>query len=303
MTDSGNPRRQSIIRAKLKGVLPRWVISPVQATLKKRRRARRTRRRLSRPLLSEDAFRRILIEDLGLNTGETVMVHGAMGELHLDFPFENILDMLKETVGEKGTLIFPTYPEKTSHEYLIQGDIFDVSTTPSGMGLLSEYARSRPEAIRSLHPTKSVCALGHRAAEITATHHLSLNPYDLQSPYQKMMKYGAKVIGLGIFIHQGLSHLHTVEGARDLVFPANIYDEHVFRATCRDSQGHPRIVETRVHRLDRMRFRIPEFLRDHIPSAICRNLVSHGHPFFWADADKLFHRMMDLARQGITMYR
>src|SRR5438876_10318607 len=162
-------------------------ILPLRAVDSLRRaRRERERRRVERLLpLSEEDFRRVLIDQLGLRAGDLVYVHSGMDGLNLNFPFYRILSLVQEAIGPQGTVLFPTYPNHriSSYEYLKQRNVFDVRRTPSYTGLLTEFARRQRNAIRSLHPTKSVCAIGPAAKEITATHHLSLYPYDTGSPY------------------------------------------------------------------------------------------------------------------------
>ena len=112
---------------------------------------------------------------MNLRSGDLVYVHSGMDGLNLAFPFYRILFLIREVIGPAGTVLFPSYPNHriSSYEYLRQGKVFDVRRTPSYTGILTEFARRQSGAVRSLHPTKSVCAIGPAAAEITATHHLS----------------------------------------------------------------------------------------------------------------------------------
>src|SRR5262249_34619019 len=124
-------------------------------------------RRQRLPALSEDRLKRIIVEDLGLKGGDVVFVHSSTNELSAAFPVFRVLQILQEVVGREGTLLFPTYPRATSYVYLMNGEIFDVRKTASYTGLLTEFARRQRGARRSLHPTKSVCAIGPRAEPLT----------------------------------------------------------------------------------------------------------------------------------------
>ena len=72
------------------------------------------------------------------------------------------------------------------------GKCFRCAAHASYTGILTEFARRQRKAIRSLHPTKSVCAIGPAATELTATHHLSPYPYDTDSPYYKLIAGGGE---------------------------------------------------------------------------------------------------------------
>lgn len=124
-----------------------------------RRQARRKRvRRL--PRLSERDFLSILRERLGIETGDIVYIGSSVSDLSIDFPAVRLLPLIREAIGEKGTMLFPNYPNQrpvSSYKWLIQGNIFDIRSTPSYTGALTEMARTHPDSVRSLHPTKSVC--------------------------------------------------------------------------------------------------------------------------------------------------
>ena len=200
-----------------KKVLPK---STVGALIRARNRLDRAR--VSRlPLLDENAFTEILVKDLSLADGDTVFVHSSIDRLNLDFPFYRVLSLLREVIGPQGTVLFPTYPNHriSSYEYLLQGHTFNVRKTPSYIGLLTEFARKQPEAIRSLHPTKSVCAIGPLAKELTGEHQNSPYPYDSCSPYYKLVEHKGKIIGLGVWTFN-LSFVYTIEDALKESFPA-----------------------------------------------------------------------------------
>lgn len=68
-----------------------------------------------------------------------------------------LCDALLQIVRELGveTLVFPTF----TFSYGNRED-FDVRTTPTKMGMLNEYVRKLPEAVRSVDPMMSVAILG-----------------------------------------------------------------------------------------------------------------------------------------------
>ena len=58
----------------------------------------------------------------------------SVDRLNLGFPFYRILPLIQSVIGEKGTVLFPTYPNRSpvsSYEYLRAGNVFDVKRTPS----------------------------------------------------------------------------------------------------------------------------------------------------------------------------
>jgi aminoglycoside 3-N-acetyltransferase len=281
----------------LKNVLPRDVVALARRAKKKFKKARVA----ARPALSEEDFREILAGRLGLAEGDTVFVHSSLDELHLAFPFGRILPLLRSVVGHRGTVLFPTYPGLPSYEFLARGHVFDVRRTPSFMGLLTEYARRQRDAVRSLHPTKSVCALGRLARDLTAEHHLSPYPYDRPSPYYKLLEAGGKVVGLGVST-RALSFVHCVDDALKEEFPVRPYHPELFAARCLDYDGREVTVNTYAHDLARMNHDIPRFMRARVSGAACRDMKIKGAPFYRADAARLFDELARLARDGVTIY-
>src|SRR5712664_3045125 len=227
-----------------KTILPAGVV----AHLRRAKWERERRRVASLSPLSEDDFTNILAGDLGLQTGDVVYVHSGMDGLNLAFPFYRILFLIQQVIGPGGTVVFPTYPNHliSSYEYLCRGNVFDVRRTPSYTGILTEFARRQRGAVRSLHPTKSVCAIGPAAKEITATHHLSPYPYDTCSPYYKLIEHGGKIIGLGATTNY-ISFGYCVDDALKENFPVRVYHEEIFAAPCVNYEGERVIVNTYAH--------------------------------------------------------
>jgi aminoglycoside 3-N-acetyltransferase len=75
--------------------------------------------------------------------------------------------------------------------------IFDPRTTPSEVGLITETARRRPGAVRSLHPRHSVVVFGAHAEELTAGH-LAAGALGKGSPPDRLAKRGGQVLLLGV---------------------------------------------------------------------------------------------------------
>jgi len=256
----------------------------------------------SLPALTENAFKTILTDELGLKKGDSVFVHSSIDRLNLSFPFRQILPIMQEILGEKGTLVFPTYPRLASFEFLSRGEVFDVRRTASYTGILSEIARRASNAFRSLHPTKSVCAIGPNARELASTHTDSVYPFDVCSPYYKIMEYGGKAVGIGVST-DFLSFVHTAEDALRGEFPVPVYCKSLFSARCINYDGIATIVRTYAHDIRTVSTHdTPRFMKRNIPSDICQDLTICGMKFFRADTKRLFSAMVGLAKEGVTIY-
>lgn len=270
-----------------------------------RAKKRLNRARVSRlPILGEADFTKILTNDLGLTSGDTVYVHSSVDQLNLGFAFYRILPLIQNVIGSQGTVLFPTYPNRSpvsSYEYLKQGRVYDVRRTPSFTGLLTEFARRQRNAIRSLHPTKSVCAIGPLAEILTASHQESPYPYDTCSPYYKLVEHEAKIIGIGVHTTY-LSFVYCVDDALKEQNPVQTYFPEMFAAKCINYRGTVEIVHTYAHDMRSVVHDIPQFIKQHIPGNICADLTINGMKFFRADARPLFEKMLALANQGVMVY-
>jgi len=283
-----------------KAVLPKRAV----ASLRRVKWERERRRVAALKPLNKDDVRAILADQLGLGQGDLVYVHSGMDGLNLDFPFYGLLPLIREAIGESGTVVFPTYPNHriSAYEWLRDGNVFDVRRTPSYTGILSELARRQRTAVRSLHPTKSVCAIGPAAKELTATHHLSPYPYDRDSPYYKLIAGRGKIIGLGVTTNY-LSFIYTVDDTLKEKFPVRVYHEKVFSAPCINYAGERVNVDTYAHDMSTtVHPDMPLFMRTHVSDRACRDLIIRGMKFFRASTPELYEDLMALAARGIVAY-
>ncbi len=283
-----------------KAILPARAFDSLRRAKWKRER----RRVASLPSLTETALREILENDLRLSLGNVVYVHSGMDGLNLAFPFYRILSLIQEIIGDRGSVVFPTYPNRkiSSYEYLRRGSVFDVRHSPSYTGILTEFARRQNGAIRSLHPTKSVCAIGPAAKDLTATHHLSPYPYDACSPYYKLIESNAKIIGLGTTTNY-ISFGYCVDDAYKEKFPVRVYYEEIFDASCINYDGEKVTVKTYAHDMTTtVHPDMPKWMNTYVSADACRDLNLRGMKFFRADARKLFEEMMELAKRDIIAY-
>lgn len=251
--------------------------------------------------LNKETVTRILCEELGLRNGDVVFVHSSIGNLRLTFPVLEIFQLLRDATGREGTLLFPTYPRSLSYEFLFSGEVFDVRKSRSYTGLLTEYARRQKDAVRSLHPTKSVCAIGPLADELVQGHNLSPYPYDHYSPYQKIMSKAGKIVGIGVNSSK-MSFVHTVDDTLKEAFPVEPYHKEIFSAKCISYENQVVLVKTYAHDMRKIKHNIPKFIKRYCNLDIARDLKIQGMSFFVAQSRPLYERMINLAIDGITIY-
>ena len=150
----------------------------------------------SLPAIDRDAIARDL-SNLGLRTGDTVLVHSAMSRLgHVLGGAPTVVDAILDVLGPSGTLAVPTFPFTGSMLAHVRSDPdFDVDETLSKMGAITEELRTRPGALRSLEPTHPVAALGPAAAFLVEDHINAAGSCDEHSPLYRLTQLPATADG------------------------------------------------------------------------------------------------------------
>ncbi|MEA4862584.1 MAG: AAC(3) family N-acetyltransferase [Victivallaceae bacterium] len=150
------------------------------------------------------------LRGLGLAAGDAVCVHSSLKSLG---PLENgpdtVVEALFDVLGGDGTLMFPAFSFGLLHE---DAPLWVYEDTPSCVGYLSEYFRTRYAAMRSIHVSHSYSAAGRRAEEFL-THPLDITPCGADSPLAKLMRAGGKVLQLGCG-YNTLTAVHVFEEAQ-----------------------------------------------------------------------------------------
>ena len=73
---------------------------------------------------------------------------------------------------------------------------FDIEKTPSEMGSLTEYVRTRPGSVRSFHPFASYAAIGKNANYICKKN--SRNSVGPNSPKARLLELDAQYVSIGL---------------------------------------------------------------------------------------------------------
>nr|MBI1229786.1 aminoglycoside N(3)-acetyltransferase [Cytophagales bacterium] len=156
---------------------------------------------------------------LGVNCGDSLLVHASLKSLGaLPNAAEQVTTAFLELLGSEGTLLMPslTYSSVTK-----ESPFFDFETTPSCVGGLSEYFRTKTAARRSIHPTHSACALGKAAGFFIDSHLSDRTPVGAHSPFSKLKEAKGKVLFLGC----GLKPNTSMHGVEELVVPPYLFGE------------------------------------------------------------------------------
>jgi aminoglycoside 3-N-acetyltransferase len=260
-----------------------------------------TKKKIYTPFSEED-FKRVLQDEFQIKKGDTVAVHSSMDKLNIAFSPYRLLEILLETVGEEGNLLFPCWQFfGRTEDYVTQPDVvFDVAHDPSKLGLLSELARRHPEAVRSAHPTASVCVIGKNAQELTETHHLDSYPCGTESPFYKMLTHHGKIIGLGEKI-VSLTFLHCIEDVLRDIFPIETKHKMPVQIPVNLPNGNRITCEVFYQKNLFNKISI-SLINKNISKEACRSFSYRGSNFFVCDVSLFFNEMKALTEQGKTIY-
>lgn len=146
-----------------------------------------------------------------MKSGMDVLVHSSLSSIgYVEGGAESVIDALLEICGtDRGTVIVPTLTG-TAQDGPECPPQFDQARSPCWTGIIPETFRKRPEALRSIHPTHSVAAIGNKAAYYTADHENCLTPCGEGSPYLKLAEQGGSILLLGVSLESNTT-LHAVE--------------------------------------------------------------------------------------------
>lgn len=195
-----------------------------------------------------DALRRI-----GVRRGGILLVHSSLSALgYVPGGPETVILGLLDALGvgdgaNAGTLLLPAL----SYQYTRwSGDpvpLFDVRQTPSNVGAIPEYFRTRPGTLRSIHPTHSVCGVGPRANEILGEHHLDDTPCGPHSPFRKLRATGPSPLGGQILmLGCGLRPNTSMHGVEEVAEASYLFGEfYTYRIV--DAEGRESLMRCRSH--------------------------------------------------------
>lgn len=278
-----------------------YKILPVKSFVSLRKLYRNVLKVIYTPL-TEQEFKSILANPMGIREGSVVFIHSSIDALNIDFPVYRLLEILVEAVGKSGTLVFPAWQfTSRAEEYLNKDLIFDVQRSPSVLGLLSEFARRHPDAVRSIHPVNSIVAIGERAREIVGEHGNSIYPCDEISPFYKIMKYDGIIMGIGVDTNF-LSFVHCPEDVLKEQFPVKTRLDKVFEAKVKLQDGSIKIIKTLAAHPQVKNNDITGFMNKYISKSVCKNFTIKGNRFFIAHAKELFDSMVALSKENKTIY-
>ncbi|MCX6271836.1 MAG: AAC(3) family N-acetyltransferase [Bacteroidetes bacterium] len=250
---------------------------------------------------TEEEMKRILTEELGIAEGATVFIHSSMNQLKIDFPFFKLIRLLQDIVGQEGTLLFPCWQNAEDLKTYAAHSIFDVRRTPTSLGLLPEFVRRQKGAYRSLSPFNSVTAIGKNAREMIKDHHLDELSCGVKSPFYKLTEAGGIIVGIGVSTRY-LTFVHCIEDTFPGKFPMQTRETESTIFNVKTAENEVVEVSVKLPHTNIAHRNIPAFLKKNIKPDIACDLKIKGTSFFKADAKRLYQKMQELAKKGITIY-
>jgi aminoglycoside 3-N-acetyltransferase len=178
---------------------------------------------ISKPV-TEERLRHDL-KTIGVTPGTSLIVHSslkAMGWVLGGAP--TVIRALIGAVGEQGHLAMPAatplcadpatwrepvVPAAWLNEIRHHSPVFDLQTTPTGLGAIPETLRTWPGTLRSNHPLESVCVRGPQAAAITEDHPLAFSEGP-GSPFSKLHDLDSRILLIGVGFNR-CTALHFAE--------------------------------------------------------------------------------------------
>jgi aminoglycoside 3-N-acetyltransferase len=168
----------------------------------------------------------------GLLPGDTVLVHSSikptlkrLASAGTEISPETLLQSFLAAVGPTGTLLLPLF-----NFDFTRGVPFDLRSTPSQMGVLSEVARRFPGVVRTGHPIYSFAVLGAQAERFRGV--VNFSGYGADSPFAILRGLDGKVAVLDLTDQNSMTFYHHVEEMHEVPYRFH----KVFRAPYVDAE-------------------------------------------------------------------
>lgn len=141
------------------------------------------------------------LRELGLNTGDIVLLHSSvvsLGELEGDA--DTVIDAFLSVIGYSGTLLAPCF---------------------AALGIIPERLKQRPGALISPCPVGTVVALGPAAEALCREHWVPDSPHAENTPYGRLAEMGGYICLLGVDQDRN-TFLHGIEARLKLPYLGDV---------------------------------------------------------------------------------
>jgi aminoglycoside N3'-acetyltransferase len=176
-------------------------------------------------------------DDSGINKGDCVLIHSSMKrtfsnltKLGVETNPRLVIDSLLGAVGRTGTILLPLF----NFDFPVT-KVFSINSTPSQMGLVTEFARQQYGGVRTGHPIYSFFALGANQSEFIGINNKS--GYGLDSPFAKLLEMDGKIAVVDLDDQGSMTSYHFVEEKCEVTY--RYYK--TFPGTYEDANGNETI--------------------------------------------------------------
>jgi len=217
--------------------------------------------------------------DNGVVDGSLIVVHSAYAPFKGRSKTPNqILDMLLEIVGDRGTVAMPAMPKFKNavdvEDYLSESKEnsvyeYDVHKSSIKTGVLPLMLHKRKESVRSRHPINTMVALGPLAETLMQDNLEGVSPLacGVNSSWNHCVEQDAVIVSLGTDLTHSLTMIHVAEDVLDETWPINNwYLEKEF--SIKDGDFHKKV---------KLRERAPKWGALHFGErTLCKDLIDKG---------------------------
>lgn len=148
----------------------------------------------------------------GIDPKGVLLVHSSMRAIgEVDGGADTVIDAFMEYMRD-GLLLFPTHTWSESNN---KEGIYDPTTEPSCIGVLTNIFRKREGVVRSLHPTHSVAAIGRGAKEFIEGEEKRTTPCSREGVLGRLYDIEAQILFLGCDLTRN-TYIHGVEEWNDI---------------------------------------------------------------------------------------
>lgn len=187
-------------------------------------------------LLIENSFDKNMfynqLVNLNIRKGDTLFINCNLEEFGLIEGFKRIdyINLFLDYLGEEGTLVALAYTGASRSFFSNKKlPLFD-GTQKANTGAFSNIMLKHPKAIRSMHPSNSIVAIGKNAKQITQNHNENSGAYSF---IKEIIDLDAKVLLLGMSDFPGFV-THKVE--EDLQLYKQYWDRFFLKVKLKDGK-------------------------------------------------------------------
>jgi aminoglycoside 3-N-acetyltransferase len=151
---------------------------------------------------------RAALKQVGADNSQVLYMHTGLS-FGVPNPQLNRDTLLTEIYQTIGSLKVPTLCVPTFTFSFCNGEAYDSARSKSRMGMLNEFIRRRPEAIRSVDPLMSVAVVG---ADRDLAENLGHDSVGRNSTFDKLSRRtGVKFLFLGVRLGDCFTYMHYLE--------------------------------------------------------------------------------------------